>query len=87
MQMGLIHPVAPAGLFCTQFFVCSYDLRVKLPPTAYALGMGLIAAEGGDLWPVALHAGCRPYHRAHPLEGLRGASRLSPPAAQRQADL
>ena len=42
--------------------------------------MGLIAAEGGDLWPVALYAGCRPYHRALKLEGLQGASRLLPPS-------
>lgn len=54
--------------------------RVKPPPYADAPGMGLIAAEGGDLWPVALYAGCRPYHRALKLEGLRGASRLLPPS-------
>ena len=48
--------------------------------------MGLIAAEGGDLWPVALYAGCRPYHRALKLEGLRGASRLSSPSRPVEID-
>lgn len=60
--------------------------RVKPPPYADAPGMGLIAAEGGDLWPVALYAGCRPYHRALKLEGLRGASRLSSPSRPAEID-
>ncbi len=65
-----------AGLFAHKFLCARHGAGETTPLRPMRRDSGLIAALGGDLWPVALLAGRWPYHRAHPPEGLWGASRL-----------
>ena len=80
-------PGFPAGVFCKKS-ACTAGARVKLPPTAYAPGMELIAArQGGDLSaqrararPPCAHAGgLRP-----PSVPLSGRQTTGAPAARRR---
>ena len=41
---GFRAPSLPCWIFQQGFFVCGMAVRVKLPPAAYALGFGQIAA-------------------------------------------